>query len=578
MQIILANLAFSQAGSMKGVFMMKRVKWFAKQALCMGAAAFLALCFTASVEGAVETAPKKKKAKGDDLFNSTNVVRISIEISRSDYAALGATHWGGRGGGRDRPEVKAIIREGNKVYRDVALHLKGAAGSFQPINHQPSLTLNFDKHVPKQDFHGLDKLSLNSSVQDRTFITEKLCRELFDAAGIPVPRADYAMVTLNGRNLGLYVLTEGFNKQFLRRYFEDVSGNLYDGGFCQDITGNLSVNSGDLPNDHSDLERLAEAAHAVLQNDQLDELSKILDIDRFLTMIAMEVILCHWDGYAMNKNNYRVYHDQDIDRIIFIPHGMDQMFGMSGQAGPDTPLVPHMNGLVAKAVISSTQGRERYLRIIGELATNVFQVEAITTRIRELEARIQPYIAEGRRMSVAQHRSVVNRLCQNIEERGRNLADQLNAPNRALVFDSNGEALLEGWRERTTVGQATFDKPTASDGRKLLHIAANRGLTAASWRATVSLKRGWYVLEGMAKTKGVGQDGQSGADLRISGSTTRKYLRGNTDWTHLTFPFRVQEVVRDLVLVCELKGNRGEVWFDPATLKLKHLDETRVER
>lgn len=537
------------------------------------------LCWLTNAGLAAEEPAKGKKVKGESLFNGTNVVRISIEISRTDYNLLRGTHWGGRGGGKNRPEVKAVIREGTKVYRDVALHLKGAAGSFRSIDDLPSFTLNFDKHVPKQDFHGVDKLSLNSSLQDRTLITEKVCRELFEAAGVPVPRSDYAMVSLNGRHLGLYVLAEGFNKQFLRRYFENVSGNLYDGGFCQDITGHLSVNSGDNPDDHSDLERLVEAAHAARQNDRLDELSKILDIDRFLTMIAMEVITCHWDGYAMNRNNYRVYNDQDSGRMIFLPHGLDQMFGMSGgQAHPHTPLVPRMSGLLANAVIGSTEGRERYLQIMGHLVTNVFDAEKLIHRVREVEARIRPYLAESGRRSVYEHKSKVDQLCQNIEERGRSLLDQLNAPNRALTFDGNREAKPEGWRQRTTHGRASFDQPETADGKKLLHIRANQGQTAASWRTTVMLKRGWYVLEGMGKTKGVGRDSQSGVDLRISGRTTRQYLRGDTDWTLLMFPIHIQDLTQDVELVCELKGSRGEAWFDPATLKLKHLDETRVEK
>jgi hypothetical protein len=142
----------------------------------------------------------------------------------------------------------------------VALHLKGAAGSFRPLDWNPAMTLNFDKFSAGQRFHGLKKISLNNSVQDPSFLTEKICRELFEAAGVPVPRAAHAQVGLNGRDLGLYVLVEGFNKQFLKRYFKNTSGNLYDGGFVKEITDDLAINSGDNPKDRSRLDALAEAA------------------------------------------------------------------------------------------------------------------------------------------------------------------------------------------------------------------------------------------------------------------------------------------------------------------------------
>src|SRR5690349_9136147 len=166
---------------------------------------------------------------GADIFNGTNIVRINIAIPDAGMRALRGSYWGGNPE-RERPEVKATVTDGSRTYKDVSVHLKGAAGSFRPIDDRPALTLKFDKHVKGQTFHGLEKFSLNNSVQDPTYINEKISRELFEKAGIPVPRSDYAIVTLNGRSLGLYVLVEGFNKQFLSRYFKDVSGNLYDGG------------------------------------------------------------------------------------------------------------------------------------------------------------------------------------------------------------------------------------------------------------------------------------------------------------------------------------------------------------
>ena len=53
-------------------------------------------------------------------------------------------------------------------------------------------------------------------------------------------------------------------------------------------------------------------------------------MDRFLTLVALEVMTWHWDGYAMHANNYRAYHDPDSGKVTIFPHGMDQMFGVPG--------------------------------------------------------------------------------------------------------------------------------------------------------------------------------------------------------------------------------------------------------
>src|SRR5204863_9330491 len=114
--------------------------------------------------------------------------------------------------------------------------------TFDSIDQRPSLTLNFSKAGSKQRVHGLTKISLNNSYQDITRLHEKFSRELFAAAGVPVPRADHALVTLNGRDLGLYVLTEGFSKDFLKQHFKRADGTLYEGGTLRDINQRLQIN------------------------------------------------------------------------------------------------------------------------------------------------------------------------------------------------------------------------------------------------------------------------------------------------------------------------------------------------
>src|SRR6185436_17379159 len=108
----------------------------------------------------------------------------------------------------------------------------------------PAMTLNFDKHIKGQTFHGLERLSLNNSVQDPSLFSEQISRELFAAIGTPTPRATRARVELNGRDLGVYVLAEAANKQFLARHFKNPNGNFYDGGFLKDVNGDLDKSSG----------------------------------------------------------------------------------------------------------------------------------------------------------------------------------------------------------------------------------------------------------------------------------------------------------------------------------------------
>src|SRR5262249_28986542 len=157
---------------------------------------------------------------------------------------------------------------------------------------------------------------------------------------------------------------------FLARHFKNPNGNLYDGGFLKDITDDLEKSSGENPTDRTDLRRLADVALDQNASNRFARLSQYLDMDRFIPYLALDILMCDWDGYAINRNNYRIYHDPDSDRIVFMPHGLDQMFGVM-RVGTDMPIFPRMNGLVARAVMQTPEGRQRYRQAIVQLMTNV---------------------------------------------------------------------------------------------------------------------------------------------------------------------------------------------------------------
>ena len=517
-------------------------------------------------------ASSRNPLPGADIFEGTNVLRINITIPEAGMQLLrrdGGPNYGGDPD-RKRPEARATIRDGSRTYNDVAVQVKGAAGSWRPIDDRPGLTLRFDKYVKGQTFHGLEKFSLNNSVQDPTYIHEKISRELFEKAGIPVPRSDYAVVTLNGRPLGLYVLVEGFNKQFLQRYFKNVSGNLYDGGFCQEVTTRLNVNSGDNPEDQRDLEKLARAAADARVNNRLSDLNAVLDMDRFLTMIALEVLLCHWDGYAMNKNNYRVFSDKESGKMVFMPHGMDQMFGVGGM-GTTTAIFPQMKGMVARAIVGTTEGRSRYRMKLMELRTNLFNVEKITARVRELEARVRPVIAEISSRAAPRHQSYVNSLCRNIALRAESLDLQLGEPAVEMKFDKSGIARPNQWRPRNPERGGHFDKVAGPNGTQLLLLQSDIG-RALSWRSNGSLPKGRYRFEGRIRTQPA-QAGQGvGAVLRISGARQYQMVQSdNNNWVLGSYEFEVHEQIADVELICEVQG-LGSAWFDIGSLRVVKLD------
>ncbi len=78
--------------------------------------------------------------------------------------------------------------------------------------------------------------------------------------------------------------------------------------------------------------------------------------------MAIERLCGHWDGYTLNMNNYRVYFPPD-GKAMFLPHGMDQLFG-----DPGASLYDHSTPLLAAAVMQSDEWRDRYQQRLRTLA------------------------------------------------------------------------------------------------------------------------------------------------------------------------------------------------------------------
>jgi hypothetical protein len=504
------------------------------------------------------------------FFKSTNLPHLKIEITDSELLEINKDN---------RKYVRATVREGDVVYQDVGLHLKGSAGSFRELGDRPSLTLNFDKFIDGQAFHGLEKMHLNNSVQDPSYLTDILCAEMFLAAGVPATRGTHARVELNGRDLGLYVLKEGFDKAFLRRHFKKTSGNLYESGFMNDITEQLHKNSGNGDVlDYADLTSVVAAAKESDPIKRIAELERVLDLDRFMSFVALEVMMSHWDGYAIRRNNYRIYHDPTPGKIVFLPHGMDQMF-----SHPEFPILPQFHGLVGQAVVTAPDGRQRYLQRMAVLLTNVFKVHTLTNRVRELQRRVRPVLASIHPDLAITHDVAVDSLRQRIIQRARNLEQQIRVPESVpLSFDEDGVARISDWRPQVDTGIAILDHTVVDGNKPSLHIhVKSQAPCVASWRARLVLQPGQYRFEGQLRTAAllpIRDEKGEGAGLRISGSPQARtnQVSGDALWTRSAHEFHVELGREAIELVCEIRAAKGEVWFDNDSLRLVRQDDRNL--
>ena len=501
------------------------------------------------------TASAAKTDPGAEFFDSAELRTFKITLGKEQYAALSDNN-------RNRQYVSATVAVGGVTYSNVAVRLKGI-GSFRPLHEKPSLAVKFDEYVEDQKFFGLSKIMLNNSSQDPTYLAELVSMSMFRDAGLPAPRVTHAFVELNGRKLGTYVAIEAVNKDFLRRTFKNTSGTMYE-AYLQDIDQSLDQDNG-VNIKQGDRKALVEACNISDAAERWLSLQRVLNVDQFIDHTVLEMFVSHTDGYAINRNNYRLYNDPTSGRFWFITLGADWGF-----QNPGLSIHPPMNTLLVKAVLQTPQGRTQYRERFRTLYTNVFNVPVLTRRVDDAVARLKAANPNGARQYDAHGAATRNAIAQ----RDRSIAEQLAAPEpEPLTFDASGFARIPGWKTKIETGDPVLVRHSESN-RTDLHIDGGNDGCIASWRSRVVLNAGKYQFQARARCAGIDPRSSSsgtGAGVRISGGKRTNKLQGNKDWTVLQHDFEVPADGSEVEFVCELRANKGKVWFDRESLKLKKL-------
>ncbi len=305
----------------------------------------------------------------------------------------------------------ATVTVDGETHTEVAVRKKGFLGSLS--TEKPSLKVRFDKFVDDQFLGGvLKRLTLNNAQQDPSMINTCLSYHLFASAGLPAPRCNFATVRVNGEDLGLYVQVESIKTSFLERNFTDPTGNLYEGtisDFRPQWRGTFEKKTNEDQRNWSDIDTVVDA----LQDPSpagLEALSEIIDIDRFYTFWALEVLVGHWDGYAGNRNNFYFYREPD-SRFIFVPWGTDQVFTTIDSPFDQFRSPPSVaaHGAIAHRLYRDDATRAVYVARLKKLLDTVWNETKLLELIDQMAALVQEHTLEKMRGPAARDAERVRR-------------------------------------------------------------------------------------------------------------------------------------------------------------------------
>ena len=380
----------------------------------------------------------------DAYFALDRVLDISIEIAAEDWDTL-------RHQTRTFADLIAEIEEyglsqpfadiytwfpgtvtvDGETHSDVGVRKKGFIGS--QSDTKPALKLRFDKYTDGQSLGGvMERMTLNNGIQDPSMVNTCLSYRVFSAAGSPAPRCNFATVSVNGKDLGLYVHVEELKAPFLARHFESTEGNLYEGtvsDFTPTYRGTIEKKTNENAADWSDI----DAVVAALQDPSdagLEALGEIVDLDRFLSFWATEVLVGHWDGYAGDRNNYQFYREPD-GRFVFIPWGPDDTFHLKDDPNPfDNIAKPPPSVLALTAIpnrlYNDPDWRVAYVARLKEILEVVWDEEELLAAVDDMAAIVQQHALPEAREAAAADTERVRKFI--LKRRGEILADLTPRP------------------------------------------------------------------------------------------------------------------------------------------------------
>ena len=516
----------------------------------------------------------------EPLFDGP-VLHWEVQVRRADLAKL--RNSGGPWNRENDPDSSATVRAGGQVWTNVAIHLKGAAGSFRPVDDLPALTLNFGKLQDGQTCEGHRKLHLNNSVQDASRLDEILASEMYLQSGLPTPRATRALVSLNGRYLGIYVLKGGWDKAFLKQHFGSSKGNFYDSGFLKDLDTNLERDSGEGAPDWSDLIALRQSLAVPDPAERLQRVSRHLDIDRIATLGALQILLDDWDGYLRNRNNYRVYHVPASDRLVLMPHGMDQLW-----RSPRGSFSPPLSSLLGQRLFSIPAMADRLTHRMRELTNTVFRPQFVDGVFSNAQSRLRErLVLEGREAELPPVQRAVDSTLQRTRQRMAAFVSQRYQPPQPGEFDSNDRMRLTDWSSSSPEQEGYATRIEADEGTSVFRITASADEGRTSLQKRILLAPGLYQWEARVRTRSVSG---FGACLDVEwgrrgqrfdeGSTPLQSVTSTADWTllkrEILIPARGEggrrrpggpmgengSSPREIILHAELRADSGTAEFD----------------
>ena len=296
-------------------------------------------------------------------------------------------------------------------------------------------------------FLGMSKIDLRyNKCLDKSYIKEYYANEMYRAFGIISSHTNFSQVTINykGESLkyGIYLLTEPLSKTLIKRSLSNDDSFINTSSWDEEKNGTYGVedsNYGQLykasyGSGRPDLTSIDSSLFGVASNDgtytpsydlktnnkgildhkqlinvintlnngNLDDISKVVDLEYFAMFEAVNTILGGPDDIRNNYNNYALYFRRTDGLMIFIPIDLDRVLGVAVDYDPSGMAMSNVspfdkrsvgagcdqvNNLYNKTILKDNYVKELYINnlktIYSSKWTNVNHFNSIYEKVKK---------------------------------------------------------------------------------------------------------------------------------------------------------------------------------------------------
>ncbi|PRR83560.1 CotH kinase family protein [Clostridium vincentii] len=296
-------------------------------------------------------------AYSDTLFNEDEVSDIQISIDDESWASILESPL-------DETYYSCDITINGETLYNVGIRPKGNTSLTQVASSDSerySFKVKFDEYVDGQTYNGLDKLNLNNTYSDATYLKEYISYDLFDFMGVTTPETAFSNITINSENRGVYLAVEGLEESYLSRNYGSDSGNLYKA----EGTGTDLVWNGDTQSNYSGLkdnsvkditdEAFQKVIDMISNLNEGTNLEDYIDVEATLKYFAVSTALVNLDSYQCNLyHNYYIYEEDGVCTIL--PWDLNLSFGAFSGGGGGNNARNNNDGDNATTTTNTTRG------------------------------------------------------------------------------------------------------------------------------------------------------------------------------------------------------------------------------